>query len=27
VNEHAVTILELCDGSRTRDRVVRRAGD
>lgn len=22
LNEHAVTILELCDGSRTRDRVV-----
>ena len=22
LNEHAVTILELCDGSRSRDRVV-----
>jgi hypothetical protein len=22
LNDHAVTILELCDGSRTRDRVV-----
>jgi hypothetical protein len=22
LNEHAVAILELCDGSRTRDRVV-----